>query len=488
MDPIEERLRLFTRRQFFGRASGSISAGLGVAALTQLDRTALASSRDDGARPDVPHFAPKCKRIIYLHQMGGPSQLDLFDYKPKLVELAGKDLRDMPEIWQGQRITGMTSGQSKLPLVPSRFRFDRYDNESGGTWISELFPHTAAIAKKLCIIRSMHTEAINHEPGVTFLQTGSQIPGRPAIGSWLSYGLGSSNSDLPAFVVLISQGYGNMQALSARLWGSGFLPSEHQGVRLRSGKDPVLFLDDPKGMRRGDRRRMLDAVTALNELEYERSLDDEVRTRITQAEMAFRMQMSVPELTDLSSESQETLELYGPEVQKPGSFAANCLLARRLAERDVRFIQLYQRGWDAHGNLPAEIRLQAKAVDRAQAALIQDLERRGLLDDTLVVWGGEFGRTAYCQGAYNVETYGRDHHPRCFTMFLAGGGVRPGIDYGSSDDFGYNVATDPVHVHDLHATMMQLCGIDHERLTYRFQGRRYRLTDIAGKVVQGILA
>ncbi|MCB9880706.1 MAG: DUF1501 domain-containing protein [Planctomycetes bacterium] len=488
MHPIEEHHRLVTRRQFFGRASGSISAGLGIAALTQLEGRVIAAPSVEGPEDAVPHFAPKCKRVIYLHQMGAPSQLDLFDYKPKLVEMAGKDLRKMPDVWQNQRVTGMTSGQSSLPLVPSRFRFDRYDNESGGTWISELLPHTAAVADKLCIVRSMFTEAINHEPGITFLQTGSQIPGRPAIGSWLSYGLGSANSDLPSFVVLISQGFGNMQALSARMWGSGFLPSEHQGVRLRSGKDPVLFLDDPKGMKRSDRRRMLDAVVALNEMEYERCLDEEVRTRISQAEMAFRMQMSVPELTDFSSESAETLELYGPDVHKPGSFAANCLLARRLAERDVRFIQLYQRGWDAHGNLPKEITLQAKAVDRAQAALIQDLDRRGLLDDTLVVWGGEFGRTAYCQGAYNVETYGRDHHPRCFTMWFAGGGIRQGIDYGSTDDFGYNVLTNPVHVHDMHATMMHLLGIDHERLTYRYQGRRYRLTDIAGRVVHDILA
>lgn len=487
MDPLEHLQRNLTRRQFFGRSAGSLSAGLGVGALASM--MGVDEAIDEGpARRIGPHFAPKAKRVIYLHMMGAPSQLDLFDYKPRLRELAGKDLRKMPAIYQNQRITGMTSGQSNLPLVPSRFAFAKHANRTGGTWMSELLPYTGAIADKLCIVRSMHTEAINHEPGVTFLQTGSQIPGRPAIGAWLSYGLGSANEDLPAFVVMISQGYGNMQALSARLWNSGFLPSEHQGVRLRSGKNPVLFLDDPRGVSRSDRRRMLDAVAALNELEFKRSLDDEVRTRIAQAEMAYRMQMSVPELTDFSNETEETLELYGPEVRKPGSFAANCLLARRLAERDVRFIQLYQRGWDAHGNLPREIRLQAKAVDQPQAALIQDLDRRGLLDDTLVVWGGEFGRTVYCQGRYSLENYGRDHHPRCFTIWMAGGGVQPGIDYGSTDDFGYNVAENPVHVHDLHATMMHLLGFDHEKLTYRFQGRRYRLTDVAGHVVHDILA
>ncbi|MDA1222211.1 MAG: DUF1501 domain-containing protein, partial [Planctomycetota bacterium] len=417
-----------------------------------------------------------------------PSQLDLFDYKPKLRELAGQDLRKMPGVQNNQRITGMTSGQATLPLVPSRFRFDRHDNEQDGAWVSELYPFTGRLAKKLCIVKTVHTEAINHEPGVAFMQTGSQIPGRPSFGSWLSYGLGALNRDLPSFVVLISMGFGNMQALSARLWGSGFLPSEHQGVRFRSGEDAVLFLNDPPGVTRADRRRMLDAAAELNEAQFQRSMDPEVRTRIQQAEMAYRMQMSVPELTDISGEDEKTLEMYGPDVHKPGSFARNCLLARRMVERDVRFVQLYHRGWDAHGNLPREIRQQCLATDQPQAALVEDLDRRGLLEDTVVVWGGEFGRTAYCQGGYSEETYGRDHHGRCFTMWMTGGGIRPGIVHGETDEVGYNIARDPVHVHDLHATLMRVLGVDHERLTFRFQGRDYRLTDIAGQVVQPILA
>lgn len=484
MHPTDRRAELLNRRQFFGHATGSIAAGVGVGALASL----IGRDARAGGSLVAPHSTPRAKRVIYLHMMGGPSQLDLFDYKPALREHAGTDLRSLPEIYHDQRITGMTSGQATLPLVPSTFRFDHHENDSDGMWVSELFPHTAAIVKELTFIRSMHTESINHEPGVCFMQTGSQIPGRPSIGAWLSYGLGSANDELPGFVVLISQGFGNMQTLSNRLWGSGFLPSEHQGVRLRAASDAVLFLNDPPGVTRADRRRMLDLVNELNEAELARSHDAEVQARITQAEMAFRMQMSVPELTDLSDESEETLALYGDDVRTPGTFASNCILARRLAERDVRFIQLYHRGWDAHGNLPREIREQAKAVDRAQAALVCDLKRRGLLDDTLVVWGGEFGRTVYCQGKYNEETYGRDHHPRCFTMWLAGGGVRPGITHGETDELGYNVARDPVHVHDLHATMLHLLGIDHEKLTYKFQGRRYRLTDVAGEILTPILA
>ncbi|MBK8980233.1 MAG: DUF1501 domain-containing protein [Planctomycetes bacterium] len=490
IDPLQSRLLDLSRRQFFGRTAGTLSHALGVGALAKL-LPSSARAQDGGPRQGAlgrPHYPPKARRVIYLHMMGGPSQLDLFDYKPALRDRKGEDLRKLPEIYQMQRITGMTSGQSSLPLVPSMFRFDRWPNRANGAWISELLPHTARIADKLCIVKTVHTEAINHEPGVTFMQTGSQIPGRPSFGAWLSYGLGSPNADLPAFVVMISQGFGNMQALSARLWGSGFLPSEHQGVRFRSGANPVLFLEDPPGVARPDRRRMLDAVAALNEREFERSGDDEIRSRIAQAEMAFRMQMSVPELTDISDEDPRTLEMYGPDVEKPGTFARNCLLARRLAERGVPFVQLYQRGWDAHGNLPREIREQTRMTDQPQAALIRDLERRGLLDDTLVVWGGEFGRTNYCQGAFSETTYGRDHHGRCFTMWLAGGGVQPGIVYGETDELGYNVLRDPVHVHDLHATLLRLLGIDHERLTYRFQGRDYRLTDIAGEVVDGIVA
>ena len=484
MHPLEEYGRNLTRRQFFGRTTGSLAAGLGVGALSRI------LGVDDEAKPSFgfPNYRPRAKRVIYLHMMGAPSQLDLFDYKPALHDHAGKDLRKMPGVYNNQRITGMTSGQSSLPLVPSTFKFERHENRENRVWVSELMPHTAKIVKDLSFVYSVHTEAINHEPGVTFMQTGSQIPGRPSFGAWLSYGLGRSNENLPAFVVLISQGVGNMQALSDRLWGSGFLPSEHQGVRFRGGSDPVLFLNNPKGVTRQDRRHQLDAIAELNEIEFRRSLDDEVRARIAQSEMAYRMQMSVPELTDFTTEDPKTLEIYGPDVHKPGTFAANCLLARRLAERDVRFIQLYHRGWDGHGNLPHEIRGQAKQVDQAQAALVTDLKRRGMLDDTLVIWGGEFGRTAYCQGRYSKDNYGRDHHPRCFTMWFAGGGIEPGISYGRTDEIGYNIVDNPVHVHDLHATYLHLLGIDHERLIYRFQGRRYRLTDVAGHLVRPIMA
>ena len=486
-DPLEERLLHLNRRQFFGGAGAGLSATLGMSALSTLSPRALAGDTAHG-QLGAPHHAPRARRVIYLHMMGAPSQLDLYDWKPGLVERAGEDLRAMPEIYNNQRITGMTSGQATLPLVPSRFRFTRQPNLQDGAWISELLPYTARLTDKLAFVRSMHTEAINHEPGITFLQTGSQIPGRPSIGAWLSYGLGSSNSDLPAFIVMISQGFGNMQTLSARMWGSGFLPSENQGVRFRGGSDPVLFLSNPAGVDRADRRRMLDTVAALNEREFARSGDPEVQTRIAQGEMAFRMQMSVPELTDFSNESKATLDMYGPDVVRPGTFAANCLLARRLAERDVRFIQLYHRGWDGHGNLPREITQQARAVDQPQAALIADLEQRGLLEDTLVVWGGEFGRTAYCQGNYSRDNYGRAHHPRCFTMWMTGGGIQPGIVYGETDELGYNIVKDPVHVHDLHATMLHCLGIDHEALTFRYQGRRYRLTDVAGEVVRPLLA
>ena len=482
MHPFEKSLRQLTRRQFFGRSAGTISGALGLSALTDL----LGHSPHGGVL-GKPHFMPKCKRVIYLHMMGGPSQLDLFDHKPKLRELAGSDLRTMPGVYNQQRITGMTSGQSTLPLVPSKFRFARHANEQDGAWVSELLPYTARLARKICIVKTVHTDAINHEPGVTFIQTGNQVPGRPSFGSWLSYGLGRLNQDLPAFVVMLSQGGGNMQALSARLWGSGFLPSEHQGVRFRSGHDPVLFLNDPPGVTRSDRRRMLDAVGELNELEYRRTLDPEVRTRIEQAEMAYRMQMSVPELTDISGEDPRTLAMYGPEVERPGSFARNCLLARRLIERDVRFVQLYDNGWDGHGDLPREITAQCAAVDQPQAALVEDLDRRGLLADTLVIWGGEFGRTAYCQGKYDENHYGRDHHGRCFTMWFAGGGIRGGITHGETDELGYNIVRDPVDVHDLHATLLHLLGIDHERLTHRFQGRDYRLTDVAGRAIEAIM-
>jgi len=506
-NPLEEHFLKLTRRQFFGMTASGLSAGLGVAALSSLlgvDSASASQTIGGGGLLGRPHIAPKAKRVIYLHMMGGPSQLDLWDYKPELEKYRAQDLRSMPEVYNNQRVTGMTSGQSTLPLAPSIFKFNKHDNGGDGVWISDLLPHTATVANELCVIKSMYTEAINHEPGVTFLQTGSQIPGRPSLGAWLSYGLGSMNENLPAFVVLISKGVGNMQALSERLWGSGFLPSEHQGVRFRGGASPVLFLNDPKGVTRDDRRKMLDATNKLNEIAFQETLDPEINSRIAQGEMAFRMQMSVPELTDFSDEDPDTLAMYGPDVNKPGTYANNCLLARRMAERDVRFIQLYHRGWDAHGDLPKEIRGQCAQVDQPQAALIKDLRRRGLLDDTLVVWGGEFGRTAYSQGALSETRYGRDHHPRSFTMFMAGGGVKPGTVFGETDKFGYNIVDrngvpltnlsasnthpDAVHVHDLHATMMQLLGIDHERLTFKYQGRRYRLTDIHGQAVSSLMA
>jgi len=432
------------------------------------------------------HLRPRAKRVIYMHMEGAPSQIDLFDYKPGLRHRYNQDLPD--SIRQGQRLTGMTSEQKRFPVAPSIFRFSRYANNMDGIWLSELIPHTASMAKDICFIHSMHTEAINHEPGITFFQTGNQQPGRPSFGSWVSYGLGSSNSNLPSFVVLITQGFGNMQALSARFWGSGFLPSEHQGCKLRSAGDPVLYLKDPSGVDRADRRRMLDLVGDLNQQEMQRSLDPEVRTRIAQYEMAYRMQMSVPDLTDFSDEDEGTLNMYGPEVKKPGTFAANCLLARRLSERGVRFIQLYMRGWDAHNNLPEEIRKQCAAVDQPQAALLKDLKRRGLLDDTLVIWAGEFGRTVYSQGTLTESNYGRDHHPRCFSLWLAGGGIKPGIAIGKTDDYSYNILENPVDVHDLHATLLHLLGLNHQRLTYRHEGRDYRLTDVFGKLRPEIMA
>ncbi|GMU38044.1 MAG: DUF1501 domain-containing protein [Phycisphaerae bacterium] len=489
MDPLETTYLDMTRRRFFGTAARSIGAGLGTAALASLlspkSASADAVGRSGSASPPGPHFAPKAKRVIYLHMEGAPSQLDLYDYKPLLRRRFDQDLPD--SIRMGQRLTGMTSGQARFPVAPSIFKFTRYRNHQDGVWLSELIPHTASVAHELCFVHSMHTEAINHEPGITFFQTGNQQPGRPSFGSWISYGLGSANANLPSFVVLITQGFGNMQALSARFWGSGFLPSAHQGCKLRAGGE-VLYLKDPPGVTREDRRRMLDLVGTLNERESRRTLDPEVQTRIAQYEMAYRMQMSVPELTDFSDEDEDTLAMYGPDVKTPGSFAANCLLARRLAERGVRFIQLYMRGWDAHNNLPGEMRAQCKAVDQPQAALIKDLRRRGMLDETLVLWAGEFGRTVYSQGTLTHENYGRDHHPRCFTVWLAGGGVKPGITYGSTDDYSYNIVDKPVEVHDLHATMLHLLGFHHERLTYRHEGRDYRLTDVFGKVVRDLLA
>ncbi|MBI3862040.1 MAG: DUF1501 domain-containing protein, partial [Planctomycetia bacterium] len=471
-------LTSLTRRHFFARHA----LGLGSAALASLLGPAHAAESAPPTQPEpggalpAPHVAPRARRIIYLFMHGGPSQLDLFDHKPDLHKLHGQELPD--SVRKGQRITGMTSGQGAFPVVSSKFQFARHGES--GAWVSELLPEIAKSADSLCIVRSLHTDAINHDPAVTLLQTGHQIAGRPSFGSWMSYGIGSGNRDLPAFVVLLSRGSAARPAdpLYARLWGSGFLPSNHQGVSFRSSGDPVLYLSNPPGISPSGRRRILDVVQELNRRQLDEVLDPEINTRIMQYEMAFRMQTSIPDLVDLSSESASTFELYGPEARVPGTFAANCLLARRLAERDVRFIQLYHRGWDQHYNLPSDLALQARDVDRPCAALINDLRQRGLLDDTLVVWGGEFGRTTYAQGKPADGNYGRDHHAYCSTIWLAGGGIRPGISYGQTDDFCYNVAHDPVHVHDLNATLLHCLGIDHTRLTYRFQGRDYRLTDV----------
>ena len=472
-----------TRRHFLNGAGSC----LGLAALSSLlvrDGFAAPSAEASGLTL-APHFAPKAKRVIYLFQSGGPSHLELFDYKPKLRELQGTELPE--SIRQGQRLTGMTSGQKSFPVVASKFNFQQAGQN--GTWVSELLPHTAKVVDDLCLIRSMHTEAINHDPAITFIQTGSQQPGRPSLGSWLSYGLGSDAQDLPAFVVMISHGSGAdaNQGLLDRLWGSGFIPSSHQGVKLRAGSDPVLFLNDPPGIDRGLRRDMLTSLSQLNELKRGQTHDPEIATRIAQYEMAFRMQSSVPELTDLSQEPASTFEAYGPDSQRPGSFAANCLLARRMVERGVRMVQLYHRGWDQHGGLATNIPKQCRDVDQPQAALIADLKQRGLLDETLVVWGGEFGRTVYGQGGVK-DDYGRDHHGRCFSVWLAGGGIKPGTVCGATDDYGYNITENPVHIHDLNATILQCLGIDHERLTFRQQGRDYRLTDVHGTVVKDILA
>jgi Protein of unknown function (DUF1501) len=469
------------RRQFL---RNSITGSAALATLLGSDFRAKALSAATTDKQPLPHFASKAKRVIYLFQSGGPSQLEMMDYKPKLKELHGTELPD--SIRQGQRLTGMTSGQKNFPVVAPKFEFKQHG--ANGVWLSELLPHTGKIVDDICIVRSMHTEAINHDPAITFMQTGSQQPGRPSMGSWLSYGLGSEAEDLPAFVVMISHGTGKdaNQGLLDRLWGSGFLPSSHQGVKFRSGSDPVLYLNDPNGIDRSLRRTMLDGLAKLNELQQKQDGDPEIATRMEQYEMAFRMQASVPNLTNLSDEPESTFDLYGPQAKTPGTFAANCLMARRMVERGVRFIQLYHRGWDNHGNLPSNIPKQCSDIDQPQAALVSDLKQRGLLDDTLVIWGGEFGRTVYSQGSLQ-DDYGRDHHGRCFTMWMAGGGTRPGAVVGETDDYGYNIVSEPVHVHDLHATFLQCLGFDHERLTFRYQGRDFRLTDVHGKVIEKLL-
>jgi len=456
-----------------------LKSAIGTAAVSAL------LQKDGLAATGLTHFAPRAKRVVYLFQSGGPSHLELLDEKPELKRLHGTELPD--SIRQGQRLTGMTSGQASFPVVASKFGF-RSCGQSG-TRLSELLPYTGKVVDDICVVRSMHTEAINHDPAITFIQTGSQQPGRPSLGAWASYGLGSEAEDLPAFLVLISHGSGAdaNQGLLERLWGSGFLPSSHQGVKLRGSGDPVLYLSDPKGVNRVLRRKMLDGIAALNEKHLQSSGDPEIATRIAQYEMAFRMQTSVPDLIDTSKETEATFQLYGEEARKPGTFAANCLLTRRLFEKGVRFVQLYHRGWDQHGGLPANMPKQCHDIDQPQAALIADLKQRGMLEDTLIIWGGEFGRTVYGQGGVQ-DNYGRDHHGRCFSMWLAGGGIKPGISFGQTDDYGYNIVRDPVHVHDLNATILQCLGFDHERLTYRYQGRDFRLTDIHGKVVEPILA
>jgi hypothetical protein len=489
MDPrIEYRLSL-TRRHFFGQSARGIGA-VALGGLLAADGVAASGSGGGAERigglKGLPHFAPKAKRIIYLFQSGGPSQIDLFDYKPEMDKVRGQDLPD--SIRQGQRLTGMSSGQKSFPIANSIYKFERH-GESGAT-VSELMPQIASIADKLCFIKSLRTEQINHDPAITFFQTGFHLAGRPSMGAWMSYGLGSVNQDFPAFIALASRGTGrpSCQPLYDRLWGSGFMPTTYAGVKLRSATDPVLYLSDPPGIPRSMRRQMLDEIGELNERSFEQKGDREIQSRIAQYELAYRMQTSVPELTDISDEPEHVLEMYGPNVRKPGTFAANALLARRLAERDVRCVQLFHMGWDQHGNLPKQLPGQCNDTDQASAALVKDLEQRGLLEETLIVWGGEFGRTIYSQGQLTETNYGRDHHPRCFTIWMAGGGIKPGITHGATDDYSYNVTEDPVSVHDLHATILHLMGVNHERLTYRFQGRDYRLTDVHGDIVDALLS
>jgi hypothetical protein len=476
---LERRLNM-NRRKFLSR----LSLGVGSVALGSLMIPDLFGSSDEkNLMAGLPHFAPKAKRIIYLFQNGAPSQLDLFDYKPKLQQMFGEDLP--ASIRQGQRLTGMTADQKKFPLAGTAFQFDQYGQSR--VWLSELLPHTARAADDICFINSMYTEAINHDPALTFFQTGAQVGNRPSFGSWMSYGLGSENKNLPAFCVLLSKGRGNGQGVYSKLWSNGFLDSIHQGVQFSSGENPVLYLNDPESVSRVDRRDMLDKIAALNEESYTAFGDPEINAKVKQYELAYRMQTAVPEVTDLTKEPESIIKLYGPDCMVPGTYAANCLLARKLSENGVRFVQLYHQGWDGHNNLPGEIKGQCRDTDQASAALITDLKQRGLLDETLIIWGGEFGRTNYCQGKLAKDNYGRDHHPRCFTIWMAGGGVKPGV-YGQTDEFGYNISKDPVHVHDLHATVLHLMGINHEQLTFKHLGRRYRLTDVSGNVIKGLMA
>lgn len=478
------------RRQFLTKTS----LGLGLAALSSLlpqgslfgsNSINIPKVNDSivGGIAGFPNFAPKAKRIVYLFQSGGPSQIETFDYKPKLQQLFGQELPS--SVRQGQRLTSMSASQSSFPMAPSIYQFNRYGKS--GTWVSELMPHTAKMVDELCIIKSLYTEQINHDPAITFLQTGHQLPGRPSIGAWLSYGLGSSNDNLPTFIVLVSK-KGGGQPLYARLWGNGFLPTQHQGIQFRSGADPVLFLNNPEHYDAEDRGRMLGYLKRISAVQNSVYGDPEIDARLAQYEMAYRMQTSVPEVTDVSDEPDSIFEMYGEESRDPGTYAANCLLARKLLEKGVKFVQLYQRGWDQHNYLPGGIKKRCQETDQPTAALLKDLKQRGLLEDTLVIWGGEFGRTVYSQGKLTPTNYGRDHHPRCFTMWMAGAGVKAGFSYGRTDEFSYNIIEDPVNVHDFHATLMHLMGIDHEKLIFKHQGRRYRLTDVHGHVVKGVLS
>ncbi|MGY8767125.1 MAG: DUF1501 domain-containing protein [Pirellulales bacterium] len=486
-NPVDQTKILDTRRHFFGRAA----KGIGVAALASLlGKETLANQPKSIAAPSglmkQYHHPPKAKRVIYMFQSGAPSQQDLFDHKPKLQEHFNEDLREHVDM--NQRVTGMTAGQKTYPLAGTKYKFSKHGES--GTEISELLPHISGIADDICLIRSMHTTAINHDPAITFFQTGHQLAGRPSIGSWLSYGLGSMNDNLPTFVAMASRGTGrpSCQPLYDRLWGSGFLSTKNAGVKLMGVGDPVLYLNNPSGFSATARRRMLDDLAKLNRKKLEEFGDPEINTRIQQYELAYRMQTSIPELTDFSDEPKHVLEMYGPDVMNRGTYAYNCLLARRMAERDVRFIQLFHMGWDQHFTLPKQLSGQCRDADQPSAALVKDLKQRGMLDDTLIVWGGEFGRTSYCQGKLTPENYGRDHHPRCFSLWLTGAGIKPGITYGKTDDYCYNITENPVNVHDLHATMLHLLGIDHLRLTHKFQGRHYRLTDVHGELVDEIMS
>jgi hypothetical protein len=481
MTPFEEYVRYETRRQFFRRGANA----LGMAALASL--LGEERARGDAGAPPGPHFTPKAKQVIYLHMVGGPPQMDMYDYKPKMVEIYDKDLPET--IRNGQRLTTMTSGQARFPIAPSKFKFARYGQ--CGMDVCELLPHTAKMVDDMCFIRSMHTEAINHEPAITYMQTGNQVTGRPCLGAWVSYGLGSLNKDLPTFVVLVARptNQEQMQAISARLWSSGHLPGEHAGVSFRSGGDPILYINNPEGVPAPVRRRMLDGLRELNELAYNQVGDPETHTRIQQYEMAFRMQASVPELTDTSKEPPATYALYGEAARKPGTFANTALLARRLIERGTRFVQIYHNNWDTHANVGGRLPDQCRDVDQACWGLVQDLKKRGLFDSTLIIWGGEFGRTIYSQGGLTKQNYGRDHHPRCYTMWMAGGGSRGGAIYGETDEFSYNIVKDPVHIRDFHATVLHLLGFDHKRLSYRYQGLDQRLTGVEkAEVIQELLA